>query len=141
MAILAIDAGTTGVTVQVVSTKGKVLARGYREFLQYFPEPGLVEHEPEEIWQATLAAASEAISQTTVSLVAIGITNQRETVVLWDSKTLRSPRKAIVWQDRRTADLVAKLKAQGLEDKIQNISGLKLDPYFSSSKLLWLSQN
>ena len=141
MAILAIDAGTTGVTVQVVSTKGKVLARGYREFLQYFPEPGLVEHEPEEIWQATLAAASEAISQTTESLVAIGITNQRETVVLWDSKTLRSPRKAIVWQDRRTADLVAKLKAQGLEDKIQNISGLKLDPYFSSSKLLWLSQN
>ena len=141
MAILAIDAGTTGVTVQVVSTKGKVLARGYREFLQYFPEPGLVEHEPEEIWQATLAAASEAISQTTVSLVAIGITNQRETVVLWDSKTLRSPRKAIVWQDRRTADLVAKLKAQGLEDKIQNISGLKLDPYFSSSKLLWLSEN
>jgi glycerol kinase len=141
MAILSIDAGTTGVTVQVVSTKGKVLARGYREFLQYFPEPGLVEHEPEEIWQATLAAASEAISQTTESLVAIGITNQRETVVLWDSKTLRSPRKAIVWQDRRTADLVAKLKAQGLEDKIQNISGLKLDPYFSSSKLLWLSQN
>ena len=141
MAILAIDAGTTGVTVQVVSTKGKVLARGYREFLQYFPEPGLVEHEPEEIWQATLAAATEAISKTTESLVAIGITNQRETVVLWDSKTLRSPRKAIVWQDRRTADLVAKLKAQGLEDKIQNISGLKLDPYFSSSKLLWLSQN
>ena len=141
MAILAIDAGTTGVTVQVVSTKGKVLARGYREFLQYFPEPGLVEHEPEEIWQATLAAASEAISQTTESLVAIGITNQRETVVLWDSQTLRSPRKAIVWQDRRTADLVAKLKAQGLEDKIQNISGLKLDPYFSSSKLLWLSEN
>ena len=141
MAILAIDAGTTGVTVQVVSTQGKVLARGYREFLQYFPEPGLVEHEPEEIWQATLAAASEAISQSTESLRAIGITNQRETVVLWDSKTMRSPRKAIVWQDRRTAALVARLKAQGLEDKIQNISGLMLDPYFSSSKLLWLSQN
>jgi glycerol kinase len=141
MAILAIDAGTTGVTVQVVSTQGKVLARGYREFLQYFPEPGLVEHEPEEIWQATLAAASEAISQTTESLVAIGITNQRETVVLWDSKNLKSPRKAIVWQDRRTADLVAKLKVQGLEDRIHYISGLKLDPYFSSSKLLWLSQN
>jgi glycerol kinase len=141
MAILAIDAGTTGVTVQVVSAKGKVLSRGYREFLQYFPEPGLVEHEPEEIWQATLAAASEAISQTTESLVAIGITNQRETVVLWDSKTLKSPRKAIVWQDRRSSDLVSDLKAQGLEGKIQDISGLKLDPYFSSSKLLWLSQN
>ena len=141
MAILAIDAGTTGVTVQVVSDKGKTISRGYREFLQYFPAPGQVEHEPEEIWQATLAAASEAISQTTESLVAIGITNQRETVVLWDSKTLRSPRKAIVWQDRRTSDLVAKLKALGLEDKIQKISGLKLDPYFSSSKMLWLSEN
>jgi len=141
MAILAIDAGTTGVTVQVVSDKGKVISRGYREFLQYFPAPGLVEHEPEEIWQATLAAASDAISQTSEPLVAIGITNQRETVVLWDSKTLKSPRKAIVWQDRRTSDLVADLKAQGLEGKIQSISGLILDPYFSSSKLLWISQN
>jgi glycerol kinase len=141
MAILAIDAGTTGVTVQVVSDTGTVISRGYREFLQYFLAPGLVEHEPEEIWQATLAAASEAISQTRESIVAIGITNQRETVVLWDSKTLRSPRKAIVWQDRRTTNLVAMLKAQGLEERIQKISGLKLDPYFSSSKLLWLSQN
>ena len=141
MAILAIDAGTTGVTVQVVSDKGKTISRGYREFLQYFPAPGLVEHEPEEIWQATLAAASDAISQTSEPLVAIGITNQRETVVLWDSKTLKAPRKAIVWQDRRTSDLVAGLKAQGLEGKIQSISGLILDPYFSSSKLLWLSHN
>jgi glycerol kinase len=141
MAILAIDAGTTGVTVQVVSDKGKVVSRGYREFLQYFPAPGLVEHEPEEIWQATLAAASDAISQTSEPLVAIGITNQRETVVLWDSKTLKSPRKAIVWQDRRTSDLVADLKAKGLESKIQSISGLILDPYFSSSKLLWISRN
>ena len=141
MAILAIDAGTTGVTVQVVSDKGKTISRGYREFLQYFPAPGLVEHEPEEIWQATLAAASDAISQTSEPLAAIGITNQRETVVLWDSKTLKAPRKAIVWQDRRTSDLVAGLKAQGLEGKIQSISGLILDPYFSSSKLLWLSQN
>ena len=141
MAILAIDAGTTGVTVQVVSDKGKVVSRGYREFLQYFPAPGLVEHEPEEIWQATLAAASDAISQTSEPLVAIGITNQRETVVLWDSKTLKSPRKAIVWQDRRTSDLVADLKAKGLESKIQSISGLILDPYFSSSKLLWIARN
>lgn len=141
MAILAIDAGTTGVTVQVVSTKGKVLSRGYREFLQYFPAPGLVEHEPEEIWQATLAAASEALSQYSEPIVTVGITNQRETVVLWDRDSLRSPRKAIVWQDRRTSDLVSELKAQGLENKIQEISGLKLDPYFSSSKLLWLSEN
>lgn len=141
MAILAIDAGTTGVTVQVVSTQGKVLSKGYREFLQYFPAPGLVEHEPEEIWQATLAAAGEALSQSKEPIVTIGITNQRETVVLWDKDSLKSPRKAIVWQDRRTSELVSELKAQGLEGKIQEISGLKLDPYFSSSKLLWLSQN
>lgn len=141
MAILALDAGTTGVTALVVSETGTVISRGYREFLQYFPSPGLVEHDPEEIWQATLAAATEAISKTTSSLSAIGITNQRETVVLWDKRTLKSPRKAIVWQDRRTADLVQDLKSQGLEPRIKKLTGLGLDPYFSSSKLLWLSQN
>jgi glycerol kinase len=141
MAILALDAGTTGVTALVVSDSGKVVSRGYREFLQYFPAPGLVEHEPEEIWQATLAAAAEAISKTTIKLLAIGIANQRETVVLWDSNTLKSPRKAIVWQDRRTTELVQELKSQGLEDKVKKLTGLGLDPYFSSSKLLWLSEN
>ena len=141
MAILAIDAGTTGVTALVVSDTGAVLSRGYREFLQYFPEPGFVEHEPEEIWQATLAAATDAISQTAASLIAIGITNQRETVVLWDKYTLQSPRKAIVWQDRRSAGLVQQLKDSGLETRIRKLTGLGLDPYFSSSKLLWLSKN
>ena len=141
MAILALDAGTTGVTALVVSDSGAVISRGYREFLQYFPEPGFVEHEPEEIWQATVAAATEALSQTTTPLSAIGITNQRETIVLWDKHTLRSPRKAIVWQDRRTAELVQQLKASGLEPRIQKLTGLGLDPYFSSSKLLWLSIN
>ena len=141
MAILALDAGTTGVTALVVSDSGAVISRGYREFLQYFPEPGFVEHEPEEIWQATVAAATEALSQTTTPLSAIGITNQRETIVLWDKHTLRSPRKAIVWQDRRTAELVQQLKASGLEPRIQKLTGLGLDPYFSSSKLLWLSVN
>ena len=141
MAILALDAGTTGVTALVVSDTGAIISRGYREFLQYFPSPGLVEHDPEEIWQATLAAATEAISKTTATLSAIGITNQRETVVLWDKQTLRSPRKAIVWQDRRTADLVQDLKSQGLEPKVRKLTGLGLDPYFSSSKLLWLSKS
>jgi glycerol kinase len=141
MAILALDAGTTGVTALVVSESGKVMSRGYREFLQYFPAPGLVEHEPEEIWQATLAAAADAISKTTAKLAAIGIANQRETIVLWDAKTLKAPRKAIVWQDRRTADLVLKLKDRGLEDRVRKLTGLGLDPYFSSSKLLWLSEN
>jgi glycerol kinase len=141
MAILALDAGTTGVTALVVSDAGKVISRGYREFLQYFPAPGRVEHEPEEIWQATLAAATDAISKTTTKLSAVGIANQRETIVLWDPATLRSPRKAIVWQDRRTAELVQNLKDQGLEKEVRKLTGLGLDPYFSSSKLLWLAQN
>lgn len=141
MAILAIDAGTTGVTALVVSESGQVLSRGYSEFHQHFPAPGLVEHEPEEIWQATLAASRQAISSGTFSLSAIGITNQRETVVVWDSITLKAPRKAIVWQDRRTTDIVQDLKQRGLEARIQELTGLGLDPYFSSTKLIWLSIN
>lgn len=141
MAILAIDAGTTGVTCLVVSEQGEIVSRGYREFLQYFPSPGLVEHEPEEIWQATLFAASEALAHSDLSVSAIGITNQRETVVLWDRKDLTSPRKAIVWQDRRTSDLVTEIRNSGVEKRIRKISGLGLDPYFSSSKLLWISKN
>lgn len=141
MAILALDAGTTGVTALLVSEDGKVVSRGYREFLQYFPSPGWVEHDLEEIWQATLASASEAISRTTQRLSAVGITNQRETVALWDRKTLRSPRKAIVWQDRRTTDLVQDLKEKGFEERIRRLTGLGLDPYFSSSKLLWLAKH
>jgi len=141
MAILALDAGTTGVTALVVSESGQVISRGYREFLQYFPAPGLVEHEPEEIWQATLSAASDAISKTTITLSAIGITNQRETVVIWDTKNLKSPRKAIVWQDRRSNEIVLGLKNQGLEEKVKKLTGLGLDPYFSSTKLLWLAKH
>lgn len=141
MAILAIDAGTTGVTCLVVGETGEVLSRGYREFIQYFPSPGLVEHEPEEIWQATLASAKEALANSKEKIQAIGITNQRETVVLWDRETLRSPRKAIVWQDRRTSDLVSELKESGVEENVRRLTGLGLDPYFSSSKLLWLSRN
>ena len=141
MAILAIDAGTTGVTALVVSEQGRVLSKGYREFLQYFPAPGLVEHEPDEIWQAALAACSEAISKTDEKLSAIGVTNQRETIVLWDKEDLSSPRKAIVWQDRRTSNLVADLREQGIEKEIAQLTGLSLDPYFSSTKLLWISRN
>lgn len=141
MAILAIDAGTTGVTCLVVSEQGEILSRGYREFLQYFPSPGLVEHEPEEIWQATLFAASEALEHSDITVSAIGITNQRETVVLWNRRDLTSPRKAIVWQDRRTSELIADIKSSGVENRIRKISGLGLDPYFSSSKLLWISRN
>jgi glycerol kinase len=140
MAILAIDAGTTGVTALIVSRTGDILAKGYREFPQYFPKSGWVEHDPEEIWQATLQAAAEAISRSKEAPTAIGITNQRETVVIWDKKTLVAPRKAIVWQDRRTANLVVELRNAGLEELIVEKTGLYLDPYFSSSKFLWLAK-
>ena len=142
MTILAIDAGTTGVTCLLVDERGKILAKGYREFEQHFPKPGWVEHDPEQIWQAVLASASEAIrGMNGTQISAIGITNQRETVVLWDRTTLQSPRRAIVWQDRRTAELVTALRADGIEPLVKSATGLGLDPYFSSSKLLWISQN
>ncbi|HWB65876.1 MAG TPA: glycerol kinase GlpK [Mycobacteriales bacterium] len=141
MAILAIDAGTTGVTALVVTASGDVAARGYQEFPQHFPEPGWVEHEPEEIWQATLAAARAAIGRHTGEpLQAVGITNQRETAVLWDRRTLAAPRRAIVWQDRRTAALCETLRAAGHEPRISELTGLRLDPYFTGTKLAWLAE-
>ena len=141
MAILAIDAGTTGVTAMVVSLEGKVLSRGYLEFEQHFPQPGWVEHQPEQIWQATLAAVREAVAGASESPTCIGITNQRETVVLWDKQTLQSPTNAIVWQDRRTADLLSDPKFTERADEVRQKTGLGLDPYFSSSKLLWIKRN
>ena len=142
--ILAIDAGTTGLTALIVTEQGKIAARGYEEFHQHFPQPGWVEHAPEEIWQATLSATHkclEAWGGDLADLAGIGITNQRETVVLWDRETLGSPRKAIVWQDRRTADICTELKTQGVEGRVSELTGLRLDPYFSASKLVWLARN
>jgi len=140
--ILAIDAGTTGVTCLLVDEHGKIIAKGYQEFEQYFPNPGWVEHEPEQIWQAVLASATKAIEASPAAEIhAIGITNQRETVALWNRETLESPRRAIVWQDRRTAELVGNLRQQGIEESVREKTGLGLDPYFSSSKLLWISKN
>ena len=110
MTVLAIDAGTTGVTAAIITESGAVAARGYQEFRQYFPQPGWVEHLPEGIWQATLAAAAQAVeSAGSPSLAGVGITNQRETAVIWDRATLAAPRRAIVWQDRRTAGACEKL--------------------------------
>jgi glycerol kinase len=142
VSVLAIDAGTTGVTAVVVGTDGKIVAKGYQEFAQHFPQPGWVEHAPEEIWQATLEATREVLTKVDASeLSALGITNQRETIVLWDRDTLGSPRRAIVWQDRRTAEVCERLRGEGHEERVVELTGLRLDPYFSGTKLVWLAEN
>jgi glycerol kinase len=137
MTVLAIDAGTTGVTALVVTEDGRIASRGYHEFTQHFPRPGWVEHDPEEIWQATLAACTTALDDQPTP-TAIGITNQRETAVLWDRHTLAAPRRALVWQDRRTAQICAELRDDGHESRVADLTGLRLDPYFTGTKLTWL---
>src|SRR4051794_27974103 len=142
MTVLAIDAGTTGVTALVVTPEGTVAARGYQEFAQHFPRPGWVEHSPEEIWQATLEAVREALAaHDGPAPRAVGITNQRETVLLWDRETLGSPRRAIVWQDRRTAGICNRLRHEGHEERVSELTGLRLDPYFSGTKLRWIAEH
>jgi glycerol kinase len=138
--VLAIDAGTTGVTALVVTDDGRIASRGYQEFPQHFPQPGWVEHEPEEIWQATLSACRDALKDQPTP-TAIGITNQRETAVLWHGRTLAAPRRAIVWQDRRTADVCNRLRDAGHEPRVAELTGLRLDPYFTGTKLTWLADN
>jgi glycerol kinase len=144
MSILAVDAGTTGVTAQIIGTDGEPLGRGYLEFEQHFPQPGWVEHNPEQIWQATLSAVADALKAAGLEpsdIAAIGITNQRETVAVWDRTTLAAPTNAIVWQDRRTASLLNHPKFAEAAAWVRERTGLPLDPYFSSSKLLWMKQN
>jgi glycerol kinase len=144
MTILSIDAGTTGVTVLLVDARGDVRGRGYREFPQSFPRPGWVEHEPEDWWSATEAAAREALGTAGVvptDIAAIGITNQRETTLVWERETLRPVHPAIVWQDRRTSDLCEELAAEGWADRVADRTGLVIDPYFSGTKLAWLLGN
>ena len=141
MSVLAIDAGTTGVTAVVVTPQGAIEATASQEFRQHFPRPGWVEHAPEEIWQATLEAVREVLTRVDAAeLTAVGITNQRETVLLWDRETLGSPRRAIVWQDRRTADICTRLRDEGHEKRVTELTGLRLDPYFSATKLAWLTR-
>ncbi len=140
MSVLAIDAGTTGVTALVVTESGLVAGRGYQEFRQYFPQPGWVEHLPEDIWQATLTACREALAGVP-PVSCVGLTNQRETAVIWDRRTLAAPRRAIVWQDRRTARLCDALRAAGHEPRITELTGLRLDPYFTGTKLTWLAEH
>jgi glycerol kinase len=142
MSVLAIDAGTTGVTALIVAPDGSVSGRGYAEFSQYFPRPGWVEQMPDEIWQATLTACAQALEFVeTGALTCVGITNQRETAVIWDSSTLTAPHRAIVWQDRRTARICAELRDEGHEDRVAELTGLRIDPYFTATKLTWLARH
>jgi glycerol kinase len=139
--VLAIDQGTTGTTALVLDTKGAVVGRGYSELPQHFPKPGWVEHDGEEIWGSVVSAVRQAlrVSRTPgARLAAIGLTNQRETVLVWDRGTGRPLAPAIVWQDRRTASHCAALRRRGLEPEIRRHTGLVLDPYFSATKLAWL---
>ena len=142
--VLAIDQGTTGTTVMVFDRVGRVAARAYSEFRQYYPKPGWVEHDPEEIWSVTLAVVRKALRTTGISprkLAAIGITNQRETAVVWSRRTGKAIGRAIVWQDRRTAPLCADLKSRGLIETFRHKTGLVIDPYFSATKVRWLLDN
>ena len=137
-AILAIDQGTTGTTALVVGGDGRLLGRGYREIAQHFPRPGEVEHDPEEIFRSALEAAREAIRQAQVVPAGIGITNQRETVCVWERDTGRPLHRAIVWQDRRTAPRCAQLAKQRKAALLRERTGLLVDPYFSATKIEWL---
>ena len=132
--ILAIDQGTTGTTCLVVDDELQVRGRGYAEVRQHYPQPGWVEHDPEEIWRSVLDAAEQALASSGAAPTVVGITNQRETTVLWDRATGAPVHNAIVWQDRRTADRCAELPA----DLIRERTGLVPDPYFSATKLEWL---
>lgn len=142
--LLAIDQGTTSSRAILFSAQGLPVATAQQEFRQYFPHDGWVEHDGEEIWSSTLAVCREALRKSGMpasEVAAIGITNQRETTLVWDAKTGTPIHPAIVWQDRRTADYCAELKAAGHEAQVASKTGLLVDPYFSATKLRWILDN
>lgn len=141
--ILVIDEGTTSTRAMLFDTTGKLKGSQQEELEQFYPQAGLVEHDAAEIWDKTLTCCQKMVEQAggPEKIAAIGITNQRETVVAWDKRTGEPLCKAIVWQDRRTADKCEALKADGLEDVVQSKTGLLLDPYFSGSKIGWMLEN
>ncbi|MCI0667615.1 MAG: glycerol kinase GlpK [Methylococcaceae bacterium] len=142
--ILALDQGTTSSRAILFSSEGAVLAVAQKEFKQYYPNPGWVEHEPAEIWATQLAVAREVLNRTDIvrqDIAAVGIANQRETTLIWDKKTGEPVYNAIVWQDRRTAEFCESLKAGPLEKLIRDKTGLIPDPYFSASKIRWILEN
>ena len=139
--VLALDQGTTSSRSILFDHGGHVVATAQREFTQHFPRSGWVEHDAEEIWATQAATIAEVMARARVrpeDLAAVGITNQRETTVVWDRRTGRPVAPAIVWQDRRTADLCARLRAEGREPEVARRTGLLIDPYFSGTKLAWL---
>ena len=139
--VLAIDQGTTSSRAMVFRGDISIAATAQAEFPQHFPASGWVEHEPEDIWTSTVMVCRDALERAGLKakdIAAIGITNQRETTVVWDRKTGQAVHRAIVWQDRRTADVCAQLKAQGHEPTISQKTGLMLDPYFSGTKVAWI---
>jgi glycerol kinase len=139
--ILALDQGTTGSTALVIAADGRVLSRAYREFTQHFPAPGMVEHDAEEIWRVTLEVAREALDQCGETPAGIGVTNQRETVVAWDRASGAPLHRALVWQDRRTAQRCRELSTELGDAYIADRTGLVWDPYFSGTKIEWLLQH
>ena len=139
--ILVIDAGTTSTRAMLFGADGKLRKVAQRELTQHYPRPGWVEHDAAEIWERTLACAREVAGRAAPGVAAIGITNQRETVVAWDRANGQPLTRAIVWQDRRTADICAALEDAGQEDAVRSATGLLLDPYFSATKMRWLLDN
>lgn len=142
--ILALDQGTTSSRAILFDNAGKAVAKAQKEFRQIFPKPGWVEHDPMDIWKSQLSVAREVIAKNNVraeEIAAIGITNQRETALVWDKKTGQPICNAIVWQDRRTAAICDEMKANGWEDKIRSKTGLVLDAYFSGTKVKWMLDN
>ncbi len=142
--ILALDQGTTSSRAIVFDHSGKICSVAQKEFTQHFPKPGWVEHDPNEIWSSEASVIAEAISAIDINgldIAAIGITNQRETTIVWDVDTEEPIYNAIVWQDRRTAEFCDKLKAQGLVDKVREKTGLIIDAYFSGTKIKWILDN
>ena len=142
--VVSIDAGTTGITVFVLDPAAEVRGRAYSEFSQSYPKPGWVEHDADEIWTVTESVFEAAVSDAGVKptdIAAIGITNQRETTVLWDRAGGQPVAPAIVWQCRRSAEICERLRGEGLEDDLRGRTGLVLDPYFSSTKIIWYFEN
>ncbi len=142
--VLSLDEGTTGATAAVVGLDGEVRAKGYREITQHYPQPGWVEHDALEIWSAVQLTAKDALfaaGVTPADVRAVGITNQRETLVVWDRRTLEPLAPAIVWQDRRTASVCDRLRDAGHQERVRQVTGLVIDPYFTATKLAWAIEN